>query len=71
MKRSFMVLVLILSLTLCSLSVANAQKKSSNDIGAVDITVKEANIRFEKGESDRIETEYYGRASIILKRLRQ
>ena len=63
MKRSFMVLVLILSLAVCGMSVANAQKKSSNDICAVDVTVKEANIRFEKGASDRIETEYYGRAS--------
>ena len=63
MKRYLMAFILILGLTVCSMSVANAQKKRSNDICAVDVTVKETNIRFEKGESDRIETEYYGKAS--------
>lgn len=63
MKRNLMAFAMILGLAVCSLSVANAREKSSSDISAVDVTVKEANIRFEKGESDRIETEFYGRAS--------
>ena len=66
MKRNFMTFAIILSLAVCSMSVANAQEKSSRDTCAVDVTVKEANIRFEKGVSDRIETEYYGRASGLI-----
>lgn len=37
-----------------------------SDAGIVDITVEGANVRFEKGMSSSIETEYYGRASGVI-----
>ena len=65
MKRNFMAFAIILGLAVCSLSVVNAQEKSDSDTCIVDVIVKESNIRFEKGASDRIETEYYGMAPSI------
>ena len=63
MKRSFMAFIIILGLAVSSMSVTSAREKRSSDTCTVDVTVKEANIRFEKGVSDRIETEFYGKAS--------
>lgn len=63
MKRNFIALVIIFGILVCGISVVNAKEKEINNPSIVDVTVEGTNIKFEKGTSNSIETEYYGTAS--------
>lgn len=63
MKRNFIALVIIFGVLVCGISVVNAKEKETSNPSIVDVTVERANIKFEKGATNSIETEFYGTAS--------
>lgn len=63
MKRKFIALIVSICIVVCGVSIANAQEKGISNATIMEVNVEEANVKFEKGEADVIETEYYGSAS--------